>query len=69
MAKITVSFTLSEDLAKQLDKRAKAFGMNRSAFMEWLMSNVLPLVPLADELITETFKAGLRVRMEQLKKK
>lgn len=57
--KITICFTLSPELAKELDKCAESMSMNRSAFLEWLLSQALPSVPVVAKLMEDVFKSGL----------
>jgi Ribbon-helix-helix protein, copG family. len=66
MVKVNISFMLSEDLAKDLDKCAKSMGMNRSAFLEWLLSNSLPLVPSMANLLDSVFKKSLKAQKKAL---
>jgi len=56
MGKKTVSVTLSEDVAKQLDECASYMNLNRSAFVEWLLKTTLPSIPEVTSRIKETFK-------------
>lgn len=68
MAKITISFMLSEDLAKDLDKCAKSMGLNRSAFLEWLLAKALPMVPTMKNLLDSVFKASIEAQKNALEK-
>jgi hypothetical protein len=67
MAKITICFMLSENLAKDLDKCAASMGLNRSAFLEWLLSNSLPLVPSMANLLDSVFKKSLKAQKNRKK--
>jgi len=65
--KVTISFTLSVDLAKELDKCAESMGMNRSAFLEWLLSKALPIVPAMANVLETIFKSQLEAQKKPQK--
>lgn len=54
-------FTLSRDLVAELTKCAEDANMNRSAFLEWVLSKVLPLVPplgvVFEDMIKTSFES------------
>lgn len=54
--KETISFYLSKDLVKELDKYAKTVHMNRSNFLEWLLTKALPLVKPVAKAMEDAFK-------------
>jgi len=56
MGKTTVSFTLSKDIAEQLNECAEFMGMNRSQFLEWILKFALPTIPEVTSKVKETFK-------------
>jgi metal-responsive CopG/Arc/MetJ family transcriptional regulator len=66
MAKVTICFTLPKNVAKELDKCAASMGMNRSAFLEWLLTKSLPIVPSMQKVLDSVFKAGLDAQKKAL---
>jgi len=54
--KEVVSLYLKKETINQLDECANYMGMNRSAFMEFLLKSALPSIPEATSKIKETFK-------------
>lgn len=54
--KETISFYLRKDLVKKLDEAAASIHMNRSQFVEWLLTEALPLVGPVAELMKTVFK-------------
>mgnify|MGYP001082971250 CR=1 FL=1 len=54
--KTTISFYLSDELVKQLDEAAKTVHMNRSTFVEWLLRQALPLVPVVAATMKSIFR-------------
>ena len=66
MGKQTVSVTLSTDVIKELDNCAKFIGLNRSAFLEWVLRNTLPTIPEITAKMKESFKARVKAFWEWL---
>jgi len=63
--KVTICFTLSPELAKELDKCVASMGMNRSVFLEWLLSQALPAVPGVAKLMEDVFRNGLEAQRKR----
>jgi len=63
--KEVISFYLSKSLTKELDKCAASMGMNRSVFLEWLLSKALPSIPVVARLMEDVFKSGLNAEKKR----
>lgn len=65
MDKVHITFALSTELAVELDKCARSMGMSRSAFLEWLLGNALPLVPSMAGLMQNVMRLGLKAQKKR----
>jgi Ribbon-helix-helix protein, copG family. len=63
----TVSFTLSKETITKLDKYAKALGMPRSRFLEWLLEMAYGKIEPNMGSLLEVFKETLALRKKALK--
>jgi len=50
-----VSFYLRKDMVKELDKCAKSMHMNRSQFLEWLLTKSLPIAKKVKKAMDDAF--------------
>ena len=60
--KEVISFYLGKELVKELDKCARSVHMNRSQFLEWLLTKALPLTKQVAKAMNDVFKT---VKTEQ----
>jgi len=51
-----ITFYLRKDLVKELDECAKSVNMNRSRFLEWLLTKALPMVKPVANAMNDVFK-------------
>lgn len=51
-----ITFYLHKDFVKQLDECAKSVHMNRSRFLEWLLTKALPMVKPVAKAMNDVFK-------------
>ena len=53
-----ITFYLHKDLIKKLDESATELHMNRSQFIEWLLTEAIPLVEPVATLMKTIFKTS-----------